>query len=81
MRAEVTSDNVALKDYPGLWVALMDGVPTLLTDGQPFRRADIDLDLYPMNTPSIERRSLIVSQDVQIDYYQINIAFEQIGDD
>lgn len=77
--AETTPVN-QLQDYPGLWLAIMNGVPTE-GNGQPFRRSTIDDELLPPNTPSIRRQSIIVSNDTSIDYFEINLDYQQIGDD
>ena len=68
------------KDYAGMWIAIMNGIPAG-GDGQPFRRAAIDPNLLPPDTPSIERRSILLDGSSRLDYFEILLSYTQIGDD
>ena len=58
-----------------IWTHFVNGVPTGQgTDGLNIRRTEIHSSVYAMDTPTIQRQVLMVSEFASLDYFQIQIS-------
>jgi len=71
-----------LKGYGGLWVAVMDGIPTVTTTpGISFRFGQFNTRILPALTLGVSRETLLLTRDVSLDYYVIAMTFQQTGEE
>ena len=75
LRARETFDGDPPTAYYRLFRLITKGVPTSV--GVPMINATVQSCCYPMDVPSIQRAT-----DAEgLDYFEINMAFTEIGDD
>ncbi len=73
--AELTDDDPSGAGYFAMFRAVTHSLPT--GESQPISRLAIHEDCNPMDVPSMERAMTVDG----LDYWEINMAFVELGDD
>lgn len=68
-----------LKGYGGLWVAIMDGIPS--AGSVAFRWHQFNDRILPAFQLGISRETLLITADVSLDYYVVALRFQQTGEE
>ena len=72
----------ALKGYGGLWVAVMDGIPTVTTTpGISFRFGQFNSRILAALNLGVSRETLLLTSDFFLDYYVVAMTFQQTGEE
>ncbi len=69
----------AVGEAADFWDLIVDGVPAG-GDGLKMLRTEIHPNVGQMNTPSIARRSLPISQFATLDYFEATLSLNEKGD-
>ena len=64
--------------YYDLWRQFCNGVPA--GGNQNLRNINIHPHVWPMNTPRIDRKSMITGEQTSLDYFEITYSLNERGD-
>jgi len=62
--------------YTTLWAAIANGIPTG-GDGLNFRKTTIHANCLPMDTPTCDRRTLLLTEQTTIDYFEVQFGLTE----
>lgn len=76
----IRSDDQAGSQYSyfALWSAIANG--HVSGDGESFRLCPVHESVYAMDTPSISRQTLFITESSRLDYHEVAIALPEKGD-